>query len=144
MLEKAHIFKSIGGNCLFRNNVLPSALLCKAHPIQDNTLKSQEVHRNASLVLINAWNGLTDRIHYIADTMVAASMGGHIVLVAESYSGRKGSKAEEKTALMRKTLADPETLIDNLNVAARYLDDRPDTVLERWPPSIGAAEVESL
>lgn len=68
--------------------------------------------------------GLTDRIHEVADTLAAE---GCIALAANLYSGRTGTNPRENMALIRKSLADSETFIDKLNTALRYLDDRPDS-----------------
>ena len=79
---------------------------------------------HGSVILIHEWNGLTNRIREVADAMAAE---GYIALAADLYSGRTGSNPRENMALVRETLAAPETLIANLNAAARYLDDRTDS-----------------
>ena len=117
------------------DNVLPPALLGKAGPLQGETLNYYEnasgyiaepkrAGPHGSVILIHEWNGLTNRIREVADAMAAE---GYIALAADLYSGRTGSNPRENMALVRETLADPETLIANLNAAARYLDDRTDS-----------------
>ena len=114
---------------------LPPALLGNAGPLQGETLN---YYKNAtgylalpkgagpqgSVILIHEWNGLTDRIREVADAMAAE---GYIALAADLYSGRTGSNPRENMALVRETLAEPETLIENLDAAADYLKGRPDS-----------------
>ena len=117
------------------DNVLPPALLGQAGPLHGETLNYYEnasgyiaeptrAGPHGSVILIHEWNGLTNRIREVADAMAAE---GYIALAADLYSGRTGSNPRENMALVRETLADPETLIANLNAAARYLDDRTDS-----------------
>ncbi len=114
---------------------LPSALLGNANPLQGETLAYYENAAgylvaprdggpHGSVILIHEWNGLTDRVREVAD---AIATEGYIALAADLYSGRTGSNPRENMALVRETLADPETLIANLNAAARYLDNRSDS-----------------
>ena len=114
---------------------LPPAVLGSAGPLQGETLnyygnaagylvapEGQGPH--GSVILIHEWNGLTDRVREVADAMATE---GYIALAADLYGGRTGSNPGENMALVRETLADPQTLIANLNAAARYLDDRSDS-----------------
>ena len=116
-------------------SLLPPPVLGSAGPLQGETLnyygnaagylvapEGQGPH--GSVILIHEWNGLTDRVREVADAMATE---GYIALAADLYSGRTGSNPGENMALVRETLADPETLIANLNAAARYLDDRTDS-----------------
>ena len=114
---------------------LPPALLGNAGPLQGETL---DYYENASgylavpagggargsVILIHEWDGLTDRIRQVADAIAAE---GYIALAADLYSGRTGSNPRENMALVRETLADPGTLIANLDAAARYLSARHDS-----------------
>ena len=117
------------------NSSLPPALLGNAGPLQGERLNyyknaagylaaPQGAGLHGSVILIHEWNGLTDRIREVADAM---AVEGYIALAADLYSGRTGSNPRENMALVRETLADPETLIANLNAAVRYLNDRPDS-----------------
>jgi carboxymethylenebutenolidase len=114
---------------------LPPALLGNAGPPRGETLnyyknssgylaEPQGTGPHGSVVLIHEWNGLTDRIREVADAM---AVEGYIALAADLYSGRTGSNPGENMALVRETLADPETLIANLNAAVLYLNNRPDS-----------------
>ena len=77
-----------------------------------------------SVILIHEWNGLVDRVRQVADAFAAE---GYVALAADLYSGRTGANPQENMALVRETLADPEAIIENLDAAAAYLEDRPDT-----------------
>ena len=79
---------------------------------------------HGSIILIHEWNGLVDRVKQVADALAAQ---GYIALAADLYSGRTGSNPQENMALVRETLAEPQTLIDNLNAAVTYLKGRPDS-----------------
>ena len=116
-------------------SLLPPALLGNAGPLQGETLKyyenaagylaaPQKAGPHGSVILIHEWNGLTDRVRELADAMAEE---GYIALAADLFSGRTGSNPPENMALVRETLADPETLIANLNAAVRYLNDRSDS-----------------
>ena len=116
-------------------SLLPPALLGNAGPLQGETINYYKnaagylavppgAGRHGSVILIHEWNGLTDRVREVADAMAAE---GYIALAADLYSGRTGSNPGENMALVRETLAEPETLIANLNAAVRYLNDRPDS-----------------
>ena len=131
----AIVITTIAPTAYSGDNVLPSALLGQAGPLQGETLNYYEnasgyiaeptsAGPHGSVILIHEWNGLTNRIREMADAMAAE---GYIALAADLYSGRTGSNPRENMALVRETLADPETLIANLNAAARYLDDRTDS-----------------
>ena len=76
-----------------------------------------------SLILIHEWNGLVDRVREVADAMAAE---GYVTLAADLYSGRTGSSPDENRALMAEIGADQETMIANLNAAARFLRERDD------------------
>ena len=114
---------------------LPPALLGNAGPLQGETLnyyknaagylaEPQGAGSHGSVILIHEWNGLTDRVREVADAMAAE---GYIALAADLFSSRTGSNPGENMALVRETLADPETLIANLNAAVRYLNNRSDS-----------------
>jgi len=114
---------------------LPPALLGNASPLQGETLNYYENANgyliapegqgpHGSVILIHEWNGLTDRVREVADAMATE---GYIALAADLYSGRTGSNPRENMALVRETLADPGTLIANLDAAARYLSARHDS-----------------
>ncbi len=77
-----------------------------------------------SVILIHEWNGLVDRVRQVADAFAAE---GYAALAADLYSGRTGTNPQENMALVRETLADPDAIIANLDAAAKYLDQRPDT-----------------
>ena len=76
-----------------------------------------------ALILIHEWNGLVDRVREVADAMAAE---GYVTLAADLYSGRVGTSADENRALMAEHLADTETMIANLDAAARFLRERDD------------------
>jgi carboxymethylenebutenolidase len=76
-----------------------------------------------ALILIHEWNGLVDRVREVADAMAAE---GYVTLAADLYSGRTGSSPDENRALMAEIGADQETMIANLNAAARFLRERED------------------
>lgn len=78
---------------------------------------------HGSVILIHEWNGLVERIKQVADAFAAE---GYVALAADLYSGRTGSNREENMALVRETLADPDTIIANLDAAASYLKNRDD------------------
>ena len=131
----AIVITAIAPTAYSGDNVLPPALLGQAGPLQGETLnyyknasgyiaEPKKAGPHGSVILIHEWNGLTNRIREVADAMAAE---GYIALAADLYSGRTGSNPRENMALVRETLADPETLIANLNAAARYLDDRTDS-----------------
>ena len=79
---------------------------------------------HGAVILIHEWNGLVDRVRQVADAFAAE---GCVALAADLYSGRTGSNREENMALVRETLAQPETLIANLDAAAKFLKAREDT-----------------
>jgi carboxymethylenebutenolidase len=76
-----------------------------------------------AVILIHEWNGLVDRVREVADAMAAE---GYVALAADLYSGQVGTSAEENRTLMAEHLADTETMIANLDAAARFLRDRDD------------------
>ncbi len=76
-----------------------------------------------ALILIHEWDGLVDRVREVADAMAAE---GYVALAADLYSGRVGSNPDENMALVREIGADPETMIANLDAAARFLRGRDD------------------
>jgi len=77
-----------------------------------------------SVILIHEWNGLVHRIKETADAFAAE---GYVALAADLYSGRRGSTPAENMALVRETLAAPDTLVSNLDAAVGYLRGRADT-----------------
>ena len=76
-----------------------------------------------SLILIHEWDGLVDRVREVADAMAAE---GYVALAADLYSGRTGSNPEENMALVAEIRDDQETMIANLDAAARFLRERDD------------------
>ncbi len=76
-----------------------------------------------ALILIHEWNGLVDRVREVADAMAAE---GYVTLAADLYSGRVGSSPDENRALTAEIRADSETMIANLDAAARFLRERDD------------------
>ncbi|MCZ6616872.1 MAG: dienelactone hydrolase family protein [Gammaproteobacteria bacterium] len=79
---------------------------------------------HGAVILIHEWNGLVERVKETADAFAAE---GYVALAADLYSGRTGANPAENMALVRETLANPETIIANLNAAAGYLRERADT-----------------
>jgi len=79
---------------------------------------------HGAVILIHEWNGLVQRVKETADAFAAE---GYVALAADLYSGRTGANPQENMALVRETLANPETIIANLNAAASYLRERSDT-----------------
>lgn len=76
-----------------------------------------------SVILIHEWNGLVDRVRQVADALAEE---GYVALAADLYGGRTGSSREENVALMQEAQSSPETIIANLDAAARFLRARPD------------------
>ena len=64
------------------------------------------------------------RVKETADAMAAE---GYVALAVDLYSGRIGNNRDENMALVRETLASPQTLIDNLEAAVNFLRAREDT-----------------
>ena len=126
----------IGVSAAYADSALPPAILGEAGPLTGEELRYFDDKTRGYLavpegegpfpavILIHEWNGLVQRVREVAD---AFADEGYIALAADLYSGRTGSNREENMVLVRETLADPERIISNLNVAARYLRDRPDT-----------------
>ena len=118
-------------------DVLPAAILGMAGPLggesvsyfadDDATVGYLAVPTGAgpfpALILIHEWNGLADRVREVADAMAAE---GYVTLAADLYSGRTGSTPDENRALMAEIGADSETMIANLDAAARFLRERDD------------------
>ncbi|MEM1249010.1 MAG: dienelactone hydrolase family protein [Acidobacteriota bacterium] len=77
-----------------------------------------------AVILIHEWNGLVDRVKETADSFAAE---GYVALAADLYSSRTGSNPQENMALVRETLAAPETIIANLDAAVKFLEARTDT-----------------
>jgi len=75
-----------------------------------------------AVILIHEWNGLVDRVKQTADAFAAE---GYLALAADLYSGRIGTNRDENMALVRETLAAPETIIANLESAVSYLKAHP-------------------
>ena len=117
---------------------LPPAVIGEAGPLAGEPLAYFDVDPEAvgylavpegpgphpSVVLIHEWNGLVDRVKETADSFAAE---GYVALAADLYSGRTGSNPQENMALVQETLAEPETLIANLNAAVEFLRGRDDT-----------------
>ena len=76
-----------------------------------------------AVILIHEWNGLVERVKQTADAFAAE---GYVALAVDLYSGRIGTNREENMALVRETLADPDTIVANLDAAAKYLRGRGD------------------
>ncbi len=76
-----------------------------------------------AVILVHEWNGVVDRIRQMADALAAE---GYLAFAADLYRGRTGSNRDENMALVRETQADPQAIIDNLNVAAAFLRARSD------------------
>ncbi|MEO1576770.1 MAG: dienelactone hydrolase family protein [Pseudomonadota bacterium] len=76
-----------------------------------------------AVILIHEWNGLVERVKQTADAFAAE---GYVALAVDLYSGRIGTNREENMALVRETLADPDTIVANLDAAASYLRKRGD------------------
>ncbi|MCY3885813.1 MAG: dienelactone hydrolase family protein, partial [Gammaproteobacteria bacterium] len=77
-----------------------------------------------SIILIHEWNGVVERIKQVAD---ALANEGYLALAADLYSGKTGSTTQENIALMREARANPDEIIGNLNAAAKFLRERPDS-----------------
>ncbi len=77
-----------------------------------------------SVILIHEWNGLVERVKETADAFAAE---GYVALAVDLYSGRTGSNRDENMALVRETLAAPETIIANLDAAVAFVRARADT-----------------
>ena len=119
------------------DDALPAAILGMASPLggqsvsyfadDDATVGYLAIPEGAgpfpSLILIHEWNGLADRVREVADAMAAE---GYVTLAADLYSGRTGSTPDENRALMAEIGADSETMIANLDAAARFLRERDD------------------
>lgn len=114
---------------------IPPALLGEAGPPGGETLVYHGESKgylalpegagpHPGVILIHEWNGLVDRVRQVADAFAAE---GYVALAADLYSGRTGSNPEENMALVRETLAQPDDIIANLDAAATYLKQRPDT-----------------
>ncbi|MEM6639066.1 MAG: dienelactone hydrolase family protein [Pseudomonadota bacterium] len=78
---------------------------------------------HGAVILIHEWNGLVDRVKQTADALAAE---GYVALAVDLYSGRIGTSREENIALVRETLAAPDTIVDNLDAAATYVRRRKD------------------
>ena len=76
------------------------------------------------VILIHEWNGLVDRVRQVAD---AFAEEGYVALAADLYDGRTGANRQENIALVQETLAQPDAIVANLDAAATYLKQRPDT-----------------
>lgn len=114
---------------------IPPALVGEAGPPDGETLSyhgeatgylavPEGAGPHPSVILIHEWNGLVDRVRQVADAFAAE---GYVALAADLYSGRTGANPQENMALVRETLADPDAIIANLDAAAAYLNQRPDT-----------------
>lgn len=78
---------------------------------------------HGAVILIHEWNGLVERVKQTADAFAAE---GYVALAVDLYSGRIGTSRDENMALVRETLAAPDTIVANLDAAARYLRKRAD------------------
>ena len=119
------------------DSVLPAAILGMAGPLSGESVSYFPGHDAAmgylavpeatgpfpALILIHEWNGLVDRIREVADAMAAE---GYVTLAADLYSGRTGSSPDENRALVSEIGEDRETMIANLDAAARFLRERDD------------------
>jgi len=76
-----------------------------------------------AVILIHEWNGLVDRVRQVADALADE---GYIALAADLYSGEVGTNRDENMTLVRRTQANPEAAIANLDSAAQYLRGRDD------------------
>jgi carboxymethylenebutenolidase len=76
-----------------------------------------------AVILIHEWNGLVDRVRQVADALADE---GYVALAADLYSGEVGTSRDENMVLVRRTQADPETFISNLDSAVQYLRNRND------------------
>lgn len=118
-------------------NEIPDAITGNAGPLQGQDLAYYEADpdtrgylavpdtetTNGAVILIHEWNGLVNRIREVADAFAAE---GYVALAADLYSGRTGSNREENMALVRETLNDMDTVVENLDAAAAYLRSRDD------------------
>ncbi len=116
---------------------LPAAILGEAGPPRGQTVRYFEADPATAgyfvapegegpfpaVILIHEWNGLVDRVRQVADALADE---GYVALAADLYSGRTGGSREENMALVEETQAAPETVIANLDAAARFLRGRPD------------------
>ena len=100
----------------------PGAKGYLAEPIE--TTDTDSAGKRGAIILIHEWNGLVPRVKQVADALAAE---GFIALAADLYSGRIGTTPQENIALVQETLADQETLINNLNAAVSYLKGREDS-----------------
>ena len=114
---------------------IPPALVGEAGPPDGETLSyhgeatgylavPEGAGPHPSVILIHEWNGLVDRVRQVADAFAAE---GYVALAADLYSGRTGANPQANMALVRETLAAPDAIIANLDAAAAYLHQRPDT-----------------
>ena len=78
---------------------------------------------HGAVILIHEWNGLVERVKQTADAFAAE---GYVALAVDLYSGRIGTNREENMSLVRETLAEPDTIVANLDAAAAYLRKRAD------------------
>lgn len=79
--------------------------------------------KHGAVILIHDWVGLGERVRQVADAFAAE---GYVALAADLYSGRTGSTTEEKTALAKETLTNPDRMIANLNAALKFVKARGD------------------
>ena len=116
---------------------LPAALLGTAPPLQGRSLHYLDGDDATTgylavpegegpfpaVILIHEWNGVVDRIRETADALAAE---GYVALAADLYAGETGSNRDENMALVQRTMADMDGVIENLDTAARYLRSRDD------------------
>ena len=114
---------------------IPPALLGESGPPGGETLSYHGAAKgylalpegagpHPGVILIHEWNGLVDRVRQVAD---AFAEEGYVALAADLYDGRTGANRQENIALVQETLAQPDAIVANLDAAAIYLKQRPDT-----------------
>ena len=120
------------------DGVLPPAILGKALPLAGSRVRyfpedpltqgylAEPTGSGTypSVILIHEWNGLVRRVKETADAFAAE---GYAALAVDLYSGRTGTNREENMALVRETLAAPETIIANLDAAVAFVRARDNT-----------------
>ena len=71
------------------------------------------------VVLIHEWWGLDDNIKAMSRRLAGE---GYVVLAVDLYGGETAASAEQAEALMTRTLAEEEAVLDNIRQAYEYLD----------------------
>ena len=117
------------------SDTLPDAIVGNAGPLSGDSVQYYSANPSSvgylskpdgegphpSVILIHEWNGLVQRVKETADSFADE---GYVALAVDLYSGRTGSNPQENMALVRETLAEPATLIDNLNAAVNYVKNQ--------------------